>query len=209
MIGSRFLESGCIALYESLWACNQCILLAGIGCLTDDAFLIRTILIVVSVDQLLWYVDLTGFLIKRKFYVGVAKYIVWPETTKIRLATTYHHIWFLPLCLWLIHPTAKYETLGLSNYVLSCIWCQILVIIGRISTPKHITIKNEDKEKEKTTYMNLNLSWELWKDLKMGFLKHFYNNLPPQALIFVIPMVWDVGNLSGFILFWAIETLSR
>ena len=55
MITSRYLESGCIALYESLWGCNQCILLAGIGCILGDADLIRTVLIVVSVDQLLWY----------------------------------------------------------------------------------------------------------------------------------------------------------
>jgi hypothetical protein len=55
MISSRYFESGCPAIYESLWACNQSILMAGIGCLTDDSLLIRTTLVVVSVDQLLWY----------------------------------------------------------------------------------------------------------------------------------------------------------
>lgn len=55
MISSRYFQSGCPAIYESLWACNQSILMAGIGCLTGDSFLIRTTLVVVSVDQLLWY----------------------------------------------------------------------------------------------------------------------------------------------------------
>lgn len=78
MIATRFIEGGAHALYETLWACNQCILLAGIGCLVADAFLIRVALVVVSVDQLLWFVDLGGFIVKRKFIVGVAKYIIWP-----------------------------------------------------------------------------------------------------------------------------------
>lgn len=55
MIGSRYYESGCPAIYESLWACNMCMLLGGIGCIMNDCFLLRTVLIVVSVDQLLWY----------------------------------------------------------------------------------------------------------------------------------------------------------
>lgn len=141
MISTRYYENGCPAIYEFLWACNESMLLAAIGCLTGDSFLIRTTLVVVSVDQLLWYVDIIGYLIKRRFYVGVAKYIVWPETTKIRLATTFHHIWFLPLCLFVVHPTAKYTTFSPDIYILSCIFSLLLAIIGRISTPKQITIK--------------------------------------------------------------------
>jgi hypothetical protein len=29
----------------------------------------------------------------------------------------------------------------------------------------------EDTKKEKDIYMNVNLSWELWKDVKIGWLK--------------------------------------
>lgn len=78
MISTRVMEGGYNALYETLWACNQCILLGGIGCIVRDGFLIRVALVVVSVDQLLWFVDIGGYLIKRKFVVGVAKYIIWP-----------------------------------------------------------------------------------------------------------------------------------
>ena len=178
MIGSRFLQHGTTALYETLWACNQSILLAGIGCIVGDSFLIRSVLVLVSLDQISWYfiayfryIDLIGFIIKRKFYVGVAKYIIWPETTKIRLMTTFHHIWFLPLCLWIIHPTAKYTTFNTSTFILSCIYSSLLCVIGRLSAPKEITYKNEHSSQETTTvYMNLNLSWELWKDVKIGFV---------------------------------------
>jgi hypothetical protein len=122
-------------------------LLSAIGCLTGDSFLIRTTLVVVSVDQLLWYlfyyeryIDMAGFMIKRKFYVGVAKYIIWPQTSKIRLSTTFHHIWFFPLCLFIIHPSAQYTTFNVDIYILSCILSLLLAIIGRISAPKEIEI---------------------------------------------------------------------
>ena len=46
--------------------------------ITGDSHLLSVSIVVVSVDQLLWYLDLVGFLIKRKFVIGVAKYIIWP-----------------------------------------------------------------------------------------------------------------------------------
>ena len=54
MIASRYFQTGCVAIYEALWGCNQCILMAGIGCIVGDAELIRAVLVVVSTDQLLW-----------------------------------------------------------------------------------------------------------------------------------------------------------
>ena len=51
---------------------------------------------------MLWYVDVLGYLITKKFPLGVAAFIVWPETTKLRLLTTTHHIFYIPLCLYLL-----------------------------------------------------------------------------------------------------------
>ena len=53
------------------------------------------------------YIDIGVFLVKGKFPVGVAKYIIWPETSKLRLLTTFHHLWFLPVCLWEIYPSVE------------------------------------------------------------------------------------------------------
>lgn len=98
--------------------------------------IIRVVQIIVSTDQFLWYIDLIGYAFKRKFYVGVAKYLVWPQTTKIRIATTFHHVFFLPLCLWVVHPNAKYTTFNLQVYLFSCLVSFLLIIIGRVSCPK-------------------------------------------------------------------------
>ena len=140
MIGTRYMQRDATTIYQALWACNLSILLAGIGCITGDSLLIRTMLVIVSVDQFLWYVDLTGYALKRKFYVGVAKYIIWPQTTNIRLLTTFHHVFFLPLCLWLIHPSAKYTTFDGSVYLFSCLLSFLFMLVGRISCPKQFVV---------------------------------------------------------------------
>lgn len=93
-------------------------------------------MIVIMNDQPLWYIDLTVFAFTRKFPIGVAKYITWPTTTKLRLLTTFHHVWFLPLGLWSIAPSAPGFTLKV--YGISCVMVLILAIIGRLSTPKEV-----------------------------------------------------------------------
>lgn len=78
MIGSRVLENGLVALYEVSWACNLCMLEVIYGLITQDGRLLEAAFITVSVDQILWYVDILGYAVKRKFPVGVAKYLIWP-----------------------------------------------------------------------------------------------------------------------------------
>jgi len=63
---------------------------------------IAACLLCIGIDQSLWYLDIGGFLLTGNFPIGVAKYITWPETTYMRLATATHHIWFLPLVMYCI-----------------------------------------------------------------------------------------------------------
>lgn len=56
---------------------------------------------IVSGDQLLWYIDVISYAFMRKFPTGAVTYLTYPENrsfSKIFFAS--HHIWFLPLCLW-------------------------------------------------------------------------------------------------------------
>jgi hypothetical protein len=52
--------------------------------------------------------------------------------------------------------------------------------------------------------MNINLSWELWKDIKIGLFEKLYKILPPLATIMMLSFIWDLGNIPGFFLFWGI-----
>jgi hypothetical protein len=78
MMTSRYIENGSVAIYEFLWACNQALLLGAVAMIVQDSHLLRASIVIVSIDQLLWYVDLIGYVIKGKFIIGVAKYIIWP-----------------------------------------------------------------------------------------------------------------------------------
>ena len=101
-----------------------------------DSNLLRTSIVVVSLDQLLWYIDIGGYLVLKKFVVGVAKYIIWEETSKIRLMTTFHHVFYIPLVLWLTYPSVSVCGLSWRIYFLSCILALALAFVGRISCPK-------------------------------------------------------------------------
>lgn len=98
--------------------------------------LMRVSIVVVSIDQLLWYIDLFVYGIKKKFVIGVAKYIIWPETTKLRLMTTFHHVWYIPLVIYLTAGNVNTCGLNWNIYGLSCVMSLTLALIGRISTPK-------------------------------------------------------------------------
>ena len=57
------------------------------------------------VDQSSWYVDCISYLIIKKWIIGVGTYLTKPETTVVRFITAWHHIWFIPVCLYLLQNT--------------------------------------------------------------------------------------------------------
>lgn len=188
--------------------------------IAQDSHLLRASIVLVSIDQLLWYVDLVGYLIKKKFIIGVAKYIIWPETTRLRLMTTFHHVWYIPLVLWLTSPSVSQCGLNIEVYLLCCVMSFALAFIGKISTPKEVIVtghghgshhKKDDDEKEGTrrVYLNLNLSWELWKDVKSGFLTKCYEVLPQKLIPLFLSMFWNAGNFIGFLILVLIEYLYK
>lgn len=51
---------------------------------------------------MLWYFDVFGYILFKKFYIGVSAYLKWPDTPIIKKLTTTHHVWFIPLCFYLL-----------------------------------------------------------------------------------------------------------
>ncbi len=49
--------------------------------------------------------------------------------------------------------------------------------------------------------MNINLSRELWKDVKIPFLDSLYGVVPSKLIVFVLTFFWSVGNVIGFFIF--------
>ena len=57
-------QIGCV--YECTWLCNSSLFFGAIGLLTGRHLLVQAHMITVSIDQVLWYVDLAGYAIFRK-----------------------------------------------------------------------------------------------------------------------------------------------
>jgi len=60
--GNPTLQKGCI--YEITWLCNMTLFIGSLGIWTGRDMLIMSHLITVSIDQVLWYVDLLGWAVR-------------------------------------------------------------------------------------------------------------------------------------------------
>lgn len=100
MCALRMPDMGLAAVgYEVLWSCNLGMLLAALGFWSGRPQLVGAAVCTVAIDQILWYVDLVGYLVSGKWVVGVAKYMTWESTTWKRRLSSSHHLWFMPLCV--------------------------------------------------------------------------------------------------------------
>ena len=165
MVLCRYLDCGSYIFYETVWCCNSSLILASIGILTHRPLLIGASVAGVCCDQLLWYVDCVGYLLFGKFKVGVAKYLIWPETSWSKKYLCTHHLWFLPMALY-----ALGWHLPVYSFILSCIFTSASTGICRFTTP----MLWKDIYNGHTHYMNINAAHEFWKDAKVPIL-HMFN----------------------------------
>jgi len=130
--------------YEMLWMCNVSMVLAAIGLQTNRPLLVSAAACAVSIDQVMWWVDVGGWLLSGSWPIGVAKYLSWPETSWGRRVTSTHHLWFLPLCVCTVgFPVAvrRDELAGslvwafATDYSLSLVAIAVTSVVTRLVTP--------------------------------------------------------------------------
>lgn len=141
----------------------------------------------------MWYVDLLCFLVFKKFPIGVAKYITWPETTKMRLMTSTHHLWFIPLLIIMIKNDKSFP---LKNHFKSFMITILWTLCGRLLVPKTIIMPNKEE-----IYMNVNLSYEVWKDVPIKFLKVLDNS----NILLTMGFSNFMWNFTTFLMFWVLK----
>ncbi|GBG30428.1 Hypothetical Protein FCC1311_066472 [Hondaea fermentalgiana] len=154
---SRSATSGAYYVCEILWACNSSMCMASLGMITQRPLLVGAATTMVSIDQIAWYIDCAGYLITGKFPIGVAKYLVSDELTRIQFWTSFHHLFFLPLCFYSLRH------IGMPNlsYPLCVLVTSALVCAARATTPYAV----DEGDKVKT--FNINLAYEFWRDVEL------------------------------------------
>lgn len=181
-------------IYEFCWLCNVSLLVGGLGLYYDKPIVAQAYCVTVGIDQLLWYVDLLWYSLRGTFPIGVAKYIFWEGTSWSTRITCWHHVWTLPLLLYGaqgMHPLA---------FPLSFLVMIVNVCLARCTTPFHL----KDDKVETSKYLNINLSHELWKDIKFQFLQINYDNPPVALYLFRLLWRWEGFNLLVFLVLYGV-----
>jgi hypothetical protein len=172
-------RASAVGLYyhcEILWGCNTALVMAGWGLVRGLPLLVGTAVCIVGLDQLAWYVDCLGWLVLRKWPIGVAKYLSAPTTSRVHFATSFHHLWFLPLCLASLHGVGMPPL----SYVASVALTSGLALAARLLTPfavdegKHIKV------------LNVNMSYAFWADVKIPGVHAFDHRHPALYLPYLI-----------------------
>ena len=126
-----------------------------------NGVLVGAAVAVVSIDQCLWYVDCILKLTTGKFKVGVARYLEWPETPFVQKLFSWHHLWFLPVCIYYLRNTGNSDMPNGSLY-LAMIGVFSMGLLSRIFTPRDL---------------NINMCFECWQDIHVS-LFHLFDNKP-------------------------------
>jgi hypothetical protein len=190
-------------LYEYCWLCNATLNIGAAGLLTNRPIIASAYCVTVGIDQLLWYIDLSVYLVCGKFPFGVSKYIFWEGVTWISRITCTHHLWTIPVLLYAA------QGMHCLAFPLSVILMMTHVFLSRWMTPSHVVACAAVDEKGNETavepkYLNVNLSHALWKDIKIGLLQINYDDPPVHVYLFRLLWRWEGFNAVVFVILYTI-----
>ena len=167
-----------------------------------------------------------------KFPIGVAKYLFWPNVTWEFRVTSTHHLWTIPVLLFAcdgMHVLSCPLSMVIVtiNVLLSRYMTPIAIIEEQHDTDtvfpkfesnsshtqavntrnrqqKCETNKSDQKTSIELKYLNLNMSHELWKDIKLWIVASaVVDNPPPVVYLFRLLWRWSVLNVIVFCVLYA------
>lgn len=198
-------------LYEFTWLCNSALLIGALGFFSGRPVMATGAAVAVSIDQVLWYVDLMVWLVSGKFPIGVAKYLTWKQTQTTDRFTCTHHLWTIPLFIY------GANGLQVASYLLSVCIVVGNVLLSRWLTPSSIQLfentgakQCHDSKTDSTKnyrYLNVNLSHELWRDISFGFLQISKDD--PPCAVYIFRLLWRWQLFNGLIFIGILHPLSQ
>lgn len=173
---------GLAGLYDILWACNACMLLTGVGMIWGSRRLVAACLLTIFLDHVVWATEVVLMLTAGYSPGGPAAYLVWPETTAVELVTTVHHVFYVPLTLFVLYRS---EGIGWRDFAHSVGMCFLLSAAGRYLAPLSVALPNGQDY-----YLNINMGHEMFKDVPIAWL-HTLNQA--SGLLYLVALV-VMGN---------------
>lgn len=150
-----------LVVYEYTWLCNVTLWQCAMALRTNRPTLAMAYCVIVGIDQMLWYIDLGAYALFGNFPIGVAKYLSWPENSNwSSRITCSHHLWTIPLILYGLKLRMDLMVLPLALINVTA-----NIVLSRLLTPPEIRTDND------TFYLNANLSYAIWKDIKFRWLQ--------------------------------------
>jgi len=199
LFGGRLCAESTVAgrssvVYELAWSCTAMLLLAAAAIHLRKTVLLCATGVLVAIDQVLWYVDILGYLVLDKLPIKVCGYLFWPTTGLMKKATAWHHVLFVPLVVFVC---ARSDGLPLGRGVLvSAAMTVASQVVCRYCTPLELPPgPGEDKPR----YLNLNLCHEAFKGLKVEWIKRYDRARPAVYLPWML-WIWNAGNIGLFAL---------
>jgi hypothetical protein len=236
---TRAYERGYSALYDVVWGCSQALVLAAIGCITGRPILIGGALTIVATDQTLWIVDTACFMVSGTCPLGVAEYLWISSASQPRTllgtVNTFHHVWFIPAAIAALHPVGMPQ----NSLLFCVGTTPLLCVLGRALTPYTIVAslnrpkkpptrrsrsdrspssssrrsssrtRTDEEEEEDPQYMNLNLSYAMWKDVAFPPLcvldfAPWYCYLP-----FIVPLMNLINVPASLLVGWTADAIHQ
>ena len=198
LLGVRYAETKYEAVYEMLWGCNVSLFHASVGVLIGQRLIVESAVTTVLIDQLCWYVDTIGYLSTGSFPVGVATYMTRSEVPFAKKVTAFHHLWFLPLFLWCLWDRKRKSAVSTRSWLATVILTSYLIVFCRIFVPFNVTRSNNSNDRE--IVLNVNLAYEFWDDIDIGFLHIFDRQNPFVYLPYAVFVCNVVLNGPPFML---------
>lgn len=185
-------------LYGSTFLCNVTLVLGPLG-LYDPHYrgMTQAHCIAIGIDQLLWGCDLTMGCLFDYFPIGLSKYLFSKQTAPDWI-TPWHHLWTIPLFLWAM----QLDIPQFTDYLLSIVVIAANVVLSRWLTPKSL-----QHSKHQRLYLNVNLSHELWSDVKIPILQ-LVNRYQQYAPSYIVALLWRWAILN-FLVFAVLRSLCQ
>jgi hypothetical protein len=209
-------EARAYVFYEYCWLCNFTMVMSGLSMRQGRPWLALSYCAVVSVDQFLWYVDLSYYWVgvawstvtmpygnrpsRNRFLVGVCQYVFDDQTSwKTRITCT-HHLWTIPLVMWHLTNDEALSSqlrlvLSLRSESLFSAW-RLVSALSFIWTVIHVEMSRRFiplRDVETNKYLNVNLGHAVWKDVKLSWLQI---NTPKTGLyLFRLLWRWQLLNM--------------